>query len=762
MVKSGKDLENVTVKATKISFTDERSGYTIARFKIKEEDGFSKNTFSVKGNYSCILNRECIISAKYLETHDLYGDSYQLIDIQYNHNITDDMPIDDKLAHIQAITSERVARELIKIPNIIEVIESGNMQTLMEQKYVGQATAKSIIEKHEKFKKDIKTINYLKSEFGMTDGIARKAINEKNISYEDATTRYHNNVYLLMDISGIGFKKADEYFLFQQKDNLKNAYKDIRRIEAYINDLFDSEYFNGHSYLISEYIFEKIGEFIPEVDPMNVAETIQNKNKYQTFIVNGEIRVMKNNVLRNELIVTDTVNQLLNRQVRELHYIDETLVKTQMKQGFDFDDDQIRAIKEIVNSNIYLLQGGAGVGKSSVIKGVTDILEVNGLLVANCAISGKAVKNIQQITGTESYTMERLILSTERGIGNHIGRIDKETGTWVEFDAVIIDEISMVDLSTFARFLNKLGSKTRVIMVGDLGQLPAIGVGVAKGIVECKDIPNFTLNKIHRQASESAIITHSRAIRENHYNLNMLDYGLSTFGTNKDMQYLVVKKESELESIKKNIFKIHDKYVEKYSINDVIIATQTRKLTDELNIVIQEKVNPLDKLFDNEYVSVGNRTFRVNDRVMNLVNNYDVEPPIFNGDTGTILSFNEDTFEVEIDGLGTVRYPNEILSDFTLAYACTIHKLQGSTIKGVIIALPFQYMLNTKELVYTAITRASKSCLMITSKETLRFTLRNNIKESVSSNLELFLSKAKDTEYIKKLKERFNNVLLQR
>lgn len=192
----------------------------------------------------------------------------------------------------------------------------------------------------------------------------------------------------------------------------------------------------------------------------------------------------------------------------------------------------------------------------------------------------------------------------------------------------------------------------------------------------------------------------------------------------------------------------------------MIIATQTRKLTDELNIVIQEKVNPLDKLFDNEYISVGNRTFRINDRVMNLVNNYDVEPPIFNGDTGTILSFNEDTFEVEIDGLGTVRYPNEILSDFTLAYACTIHKLQGSTIKGVIIALPFQYMLNTKELVYTAITRASKSCLMITSKETLRFTLNNNIKESVSSNLELFLSKAKDIEYIKKLKERFNNVLL--
>ena len=150
MTKSGKDLENVTVKATKISFTDERSGYTIARFKIKEDDGFSKNTFSVKGNYSCILNRECIISAKYLETHDLYGDSYQLIDIQYNHNITDDMPIDDKLAHIQAITSERVAKELIKIPNIIEVIESGDMKTLMEQKYVGEATAKSIIENYDK------------------------------------------------------------------------------------------------------------------------------------------------------------------------------------------------------------------------------------------------------------------------------------------------------------------------------------------------------------------------------------------------------------------------------------------------------------------------------------------------------------------------------------------------------------------------------------------------------------------------------------
>ena len=309
----------------------------------------------------------------------------------------------------------------------------------------------------------------------------------------------------------------------------------------------------------------------------------------------------------------------------------------------------------------------------------------------------------------------------------------------------------MVSNDIFLQLIEAMKDDAKLIMVGDLGQLPSIGVGPAKGIVNSNIVPSITLKNIHRQAKESAIITHSIAFRHGEKPEDF-DFKNRAYGAKEDLKYMFVHKDAEpkIEGLAIEVFK---QKIEQYKVNDIAIITSTRKFVYNLNVMAQRIANPpspskkefvVNEAKNNEY------TLRVGDKVMNVRNNYntvnihDELQPIFNGNTGVILDIVEDDKSmvaiIEFDGVDTVKVPlSKFGSPIELGYSMTVHKSQGDTIKEVIVALPYQYMLNTRELLYTAITRAADECFIITSPRTLKATYKKSSDQVQRSNLQLFL-----------------------
>ena len=361
-----------------------------------------------------------------------------------------------------------------------------------------------------------------------------------------------------------------------------------------------------------------------------------------------------------------------------------------------------------------------------------------GYSIAACALAGKAADNLTKVTGLRSTTIHSLLLSHGEGIDE---------------DVVIVDEISMVDITLFAKLVGAIAKGTKLIMVGDSAQLDAIGIGVMKGILNSNKLTVATLNKIHRQAKNSAIITHSLQFRSGN-----IPTGLSQeanwhmMGRNKDLGYVLEEDESDILKDTKRVFQYA---IKSYSIADVQILSPTVRICDRLNAYAQNIVNP-----DKGEPSIkmypklpGAYTLRVGDKVINTKNNRHtcdpsgtVEIPIYNGNTGIIESIESDNAKTEViinfDGIGRVLVDKGDLSSIRLGYAITVHKSQGSTIPCVIIALPFQYMLNSRELLYTAITRASDKCYVVSSMKTLRSTVKKTSSVIAKTNLEDFLKGA--------------------
>lgn len=425
--------------------------------------------------------------------------------------------------------------------------------------------------------------------------------------------------------------------------------------------------------------------------------------------------------------------------------IEAQIRKIEKQTNMQLDEHQVEAVKEAVRNGLFIITGGPGTGKTTTINTIIRYFEMSGLDIFLAAPTGRAAKRMSETTGFEARTIHRM-LELNGGMDGHSAGFERNDKNPLETDVIIIDEMSMVDISLMYSLLKAVPAGTRLILVGDVNQLPSVGPGsVLKDIIDSNCFHTVKLTKIFRQASTSDIIV----------NAHKINRGEEVILDNKSMDFFFLKRYDAdkiinvtLQLIKQKLPKFVDA-----SEYDIQVLTPMRKGllgVERLNTVLQMYLNPADKKKrEKEYRGV---IFREGDKVMQIKNNYQLEweirtkyglsidkgTGIFNGDTGIIEQINEfaETMLISFDEGKMVEYPFKLLDELELAYAVTIHKSQGSEYPAVVIPLlSGPRMLLNRNLLYTAVTRAKKCVTIVGNDETFNQMIHNNIQQRRYSGL---------------------------
>ncbi|NLZ81721.1 MAG: AAA family ATPase, partial [Clostridiales bacterium] len=529
------------------------------------------------------------------------------------------------------------------------------------------------------------------------------------------------------DIAGIGFKIADEIAV---KVGIRSD-SDFRIKSGILYSLLQAAG-QGHIFLPMREILSNTKELLGieiesiEKHVMDLAidkKLIIKQKKDEQIIYSAPYYYMELNIARmlSDLNIKGKWNQ---------EDIDRKLKYLEKDSGMELDPLQRMAVAEAVKNGILVVTGGPGTGKTTTINAIIKYFEIEDLDVVLAAPTGRAAKRMTEATGYEAKTIHRLLelngMVTENGGAVSFERNEQNP---LETDIVIIDEMSMVDINLMHSLLKAIPVGTRLILVGDVNQLPSVGPGnVLKDIINSETFNVVMLTKIFRQAAQSDIVVNAHKINQGEH--------IPLANGSKD--FLFLKRDDANVIINAMITLIQKKLPDYVNAKeyDIEVLTPMRKGllgVDRLNGILQQYLNPPDKKKREKALSQG--VFREGDKVMQIKNNYQLEWEIkgkyglpldkglgiFNGDMGIVIEINEfsEQMTIEFDEGKQVIYGFSQLEELELAYAITIHKSQGSEYPAVIIPiLTGPRMLMNRNLLYTAVTRAKKCVCLVGSKET--------------------------------------------
>ena len=597
----------------------------------------------------------------------------------------------------------------------------------------------------EKIKKSVEELRFSKnilfylSGLGISLSLSKKIY---SIFREDTLEIINENPYkLIKNVKGIGFLKADEIAL---KNNLDKT--SPYRIESAIIYTLTQKAINfGHVFYPKEKLTEEVSSLIGI--EKNLIEPI-----YMNLLLSSDIVVDNSfdepNIYLDYLYISESyiasklAKMALNEDFKILFNIDKEVKKSIENQSIKLSEIQIDAIKSCFEENISIITGGPGTGKTTIINTISKIFIENGYNISLCAPTGRAAKRIEETTGIEAKTIHRMLGYIPSSYDD-IGHFEYNEDNPLDTDLIIIDEMSMVDVVLFEKLLRGIKDNTKLIIVGDVDQLPSVGAGnVLKDLINSNKIKYTKLIDIFRQSENSNIIV----------NAHKINNGQEPILNEKNSDFFFLN--TDAPSITRNIVvdlisrRLPKAYGYDYS-KDIQILTQSRKGicgVFELNKLLQDILNPKTEASDE--ILVGNKLFRVNDKVMQTKNNYNLSFiddegeenfGVYNGDMGHIIFIDKSSnkLTVEMDDKRLIEYSLEDLDNLELAYAITIHKSQGSEFKSVIIPMFDGYkLLQTRNLLYTAITRAKENIVLVGDKNVMNNMIRNNTINSRYSNLE--------------------------
>ena len=553
-----------------------------------------------------------------------------------------------------------------------------------------------------------------------------------------------NPYCLCTDIDGIGFKRADEIAMEAgiSKENENRVKSGI----LYVLGIFASR--DGHTYVHKDELVSatsKLIEVSTDIITPQISELAsENKIKIVEYMGQTHIYLTVNYVneeyIANKLLVLErSVNRLDTYNTRSL------IGGIEAEDGITYASMQRKAIEESLKNGVTVLTGGPGTGKTTIIKAVLSIFKRLGFKCALCAPTGRAAKRMSEATSNEAKTIHRL-LEVDRG--NEFSRgpeFLKNEKNHLEQDVIIVDETSMIDVPLMTALLKAIKPGARLILIGDIYQLPSVGEGnVLNDIIDSGKFNVITLNEIFRQAENSGIVVNAHKINQ----------GKSPDYTEKydDFYFVTIKDEAAIPSYIANLCK--NRLPLKYGagIEDGIqVITPTKKGyagTQNLNDALQNAMNPKSGK-KKEYTTRTQKFYRIGDKVMQTKNNYDVEwirgseegRGIFNGDIGYIEEIDEEEKLLKINYDGKIAsYDFTLLEEIEHAYAITVHKSQGSEYPIVIIpVVRCAPILQTRNLIYTAITRAEKMVLLLGDKGVLDTMVDNDTHISRNTGLKEFL-----------------------
>lgn len=539
-----------------------------------------------------------------------------------------------------------------------------------------------------------------------------------NILHEKASKIIKENPYQLIDlIDGIAFLRADE---IAKKLGFKND--DPKRLIALIHFIIkNSLYATGDSYITKEDLFERVSNFA------NVYEEIINNETFEKYllilkdtkkiIIEEENLVFEYSVYFDEINVSKSISNILKTEQKDydINGIPNIIDEVMKINNITYSSKQIEAIEKALKEPISIITGGPGTGKSTVIKGVIEsyaaMFKKDDLIknqIFLLAPTGRASKRLKEVTNHPNASTIHKFLGYQ-GNGKFTAAIDGE----IKAKLIIIDEFSMVDINLASVLFKSISSSTKIVIVGDVDQLPAVGCGdVLRDLIDSKEISTTRLDKIHRQAADSTIISLAHEINEGNLPYSVIE-------KQHDRNFVSCDDEKMIDFITKVVKQGIDSGMD--LIKDIQVLVPMYKGIvgiDSINYKLQDAFNPNE----NEANYNGKR-FRLNDKVIQLVNRQ--EKQVMNGDIGYIRAINKNdngfkSIDVQFE-FGSVHYEKDELEDLNLAYAISIHKSQGSEFGLVVVPFSFKYWIMLKrKLIYTAITRAKKYLIMLGNIEALR------------------------------------------
>ncbi|AXU73884.1 DNA-binding protein [Clostridioides difficile] len=732
-------MEKLEGMISEIVFKNEDNGYTIAHL-VNEND-----EIVVVGCMPTLAIGESIeVEGKWVN-HKIYGTQFE---------VNSFMPVTpSSLEGIYVYLSsgmihgigEKMAKRIIDKFGVdtLEVIQN-SPEKLQEVEGIGSKKVKQIVKSYEE-DRELRNIIIQLSPFGITPNYCLKIYKKYKSSAIEVINK--NPYQLAEDIRGIGFKVADS---IANKIGIDKNSKD--RICQGILYTLNKSLSNGHTYLPehvliqdSEKLLELNGEIIKECVMMLVYN-----QKIHIEKVNNENLIYLMPYYLAENGVCSQIVKLSQYEFEDLKIdIDNEINVLEEDKKIKLAEKQILAVKESVNSGVLIITGGPGTGKTTTINAIIDIFENNGKSVTLAAPTGRAAKRMSETSNKEAKTIHRLLemgFSTDDDL-----TFFKDEEDPINSDVIIVDEVSMVDIILMYNLLRAIKLGTRVILVGDSDQLPSVGAGnVLKDMINSNIINVVKLNEIFRQAQESMIIV----------NAHKINNGEPLYLNTKGKDFFFIRKSTNEEILNEIIGLVNERLPKFYKVDklkDIQVLSSMRKGelgVTNLNIELQKYLNKKEKFKVEE--SFSKRLFRVGDKVMQVKNNYTKKwetedqkesgEGIYNGDIGYVYHIDKDkkTIYILFDQTKIVSYLYDELDEIDHSFCTTIHKSQGSEFPVVVLPIAWAPpMLLSRNLLYTAVTRAKKLVVLVGDVKYLECMIKNNRVNQRYSNLGYKLNKFK-------------------
>lgn len=548
---------------------------------------------------------------------------------------------------------------------------------------------------------------------------------------------------LCEEIYGVGFEKADKI-----ASDFGLPKDDPTRIRSGIKCfLSNNAYSNGHCYIPYSQLVESVSGML-KIDPDQIEqeiETLVDNREIYSVNDNGSRHIYLDDLFRAENYVADKLMQLYRNSVGVSTADANSMIeRIEAERGIQYANLQLKAIHTALKSGVMILTGGPGTGKTTIICAILGILRDMGMRVALAAPTGRAAKRMSEATDFEAKTIHRML---EMEYSHDMEPVFKrDENNHLEEDVIIIDESSMVDILLMESLLRAIKPGGHIILIGDADQLPSVGPGnVLRDLIESDAFPTIKLTKIFRQAGESLIITNAHSINNGEYPI------LSA----KNNDFFFLDRADEYKTVETIIELVTKRLPRRYhkTINDGIqVITPSHASiagVDNLNERLHDACNPPAN--GKKQKKSHNVIFRIGDKVMQTRNNYDIEwtrgdqegVGIFNGDIGFILDIDNVREKVVINFDERIaEYDMSMLEDIEHAYAITIHKSQGSEYPIVIIpAYSYSQRLQTRNLLYTAVTRAQEMVIMVGDRQSVFKMVDNNRQTRRYTGLKNFVQK---------------------
>ena len=602
----------------------------------------------------------------------------------------------------------------------IEVIESDEKR-LLEVEGIGKKRIQMIHESWEK-QKEIKNIMLFLQDHGVSTAFAGKIY--RQYGNESIQIVKENPFRLADDIWGIGFRTADG--IAQKLGFEKDDFARIRSGIMYTLSALADE---GHVYAEREQLIKKAVELL-EADEMCIAGAIEKMRENKDLICEAWREEEGDSIYLPPFYYAETGVASRLRRLTQTPAQDRlwtSLMQARQKTGnqdlsvdvkkiqervhMEYDEVQTEAIRQSAISKVMVLTGGPGTGKTTTTQGIITAFQSFGLKILLAAPTGRAAKRMTEATGLEAKTIHRLLeCKPPEGY-------QKNEENPLEGDVLIVDECSMIDIVLMNSLLKAIPLGMRLILVGDIDQLPSVGAGnVLRDIMDSGTVPVIRLTRIFRQALSSRIITNAHRINQGQ---------MPDISNGADTDFFFTSKEEPEEAAEEIVKLVKTKLPRYYAVapSQIQVLTPMQRGVvgaGKLNLMLQEALNPQgDQLFRSGYA------YRINDKVMQIRNNYEKE--VFNGDIGLVVSVDMQNRVLSVDFDGRiVSYESTELDEIVHAYATTIHKAQGSEYPIVVMpVLMSHFVMLQRNLIYTGITRAKKVLVIVGTKKALAYAVRN-------------------------------------